>query len=153
MSEASSDEGVLSARHIVDYTYRRSVGPVLSRFFTGLRDRRLVGCRTPSGKVIVPPMEADPETGEDVTEFLEVGLGGEVTAWTWVSQPRTKQPLERPFAYALIKLDGADAPMLHAVDAGDESKISTGMRVEPRWRDETIGEIGDITCFVPAKGA
>jgi len=38
---------------------------------------------------------------------------------------------------------------LHAVDAGDESKMSTGMRVHLRWRDETAGELGDILCFEP----
>ena len=34
--------------------------------------------------------------------------------------------------------------MLHAVDAGEESKMRTGMRVRVRWRDETVGEILDI---------
>ena len=72
-----------------------------------------------------------------------------MTSWTWVSKPRDKQPLERPFAFALIKLDGADTPMLHAVDAGDESAMSTGMRVVASWRDETIGEMADIEYFKP----
>jgi hypothetical protein len=39
--------------------------------------------------------------------------------------------------------------MLHAVDAGDDSRMSTGMRVRARWRDERLGEIRDIECFVP----
>ena len=37
----------------------------------------------------------------------------------------------------------------HAVDALHESRMRTGMRVRPRWRDETRGEIGDIACFEP----
>ena len=32
-------EVTFSAPHIVEYAYRRSVGPVLGRFFTGLRER------------------------------------------------------------------------------------------------------------------
>lgn len=146
---SSPNEGVLSTKHAIEYTYRRSVGPVLGRFFTSLRERRIEGCRTAAGKVLVPPMEYDPDTGESTGDFVEVGPGGVVTGWTWVARPRAKQPLDRPFAYALIQLDGADTPVLHAVDSGDESRMSTGMRVRPRWRDETVGEMLDIACFEP----
>ena len=69
-----------------------------------------------------------------------------------MSSPKQKHPLGRPFAWALIQLDGADTAMLHAVDAGEESKMQTGMRVRVRWRDETVGEILDITCFEPEEG-
>jgi hypothetical protein len=27
--------------------------------------------------------------------------------------------------------------------------MRTGLRVKPRWRSETKGEIGDIACFEP----
>ena len=43
---------------------------------------------------------------------------GTVVSWTWQPTPLEGQPLDRPFAWALIKLDGADTPLLHAVDAG-----------------------------------
>jgi hypothetical protein len=39
--------------------------------------------------------------------------------------------------------------MLHAVDAGSEQRMLTGMRVRPRWRAETAGEIRDVECFEP----
>lgn len=144
-------EGLLSAKHVMEYAYRRSLGPVLSRFFTGLRDRRIEGIRTESGRVLVPPSEYDPDTGEATTDFVEVGPGGVVKSWAWVHSPRAQHPLERPFAFALIQLDGADTCMLHAVDAGSagESGMSTGMRVAPRWAEETVGQIQDITCFTP----
>jgi uncharacterized OB-fold protein len=140
----------LTAPHHLEYAYRRSVGPVLGRFFTGLRDRQICGVRTRAGRVLVPPAEYDPDTGEATTEdFVDVGPGGTVTSWTWVPNPRTKQPLQQPFAFALIKLDGADTPFLHAVDALDETRMRTGMRVRARWRAETKGEIADIACFEP----
>jgi uncharacterized OB-fold protein len=143
-------DGVLSAPHVLEYPYRRSVGPVLSRFFTGLRERTILGVRTRAGRVLCPPGEADPETGLGVTDdFVEVGPGGVVTTWSWVARPRAKQPLGHPFAWALIRLDGADTALLHAVDAGDPSRMRTGMRLRPRWRAETVGEIGDIVCFEP----
>jgi uncharacterized OB-fold protein len=147
---ARESEGVtFSAPHVVEYAYRRSVGAVLGRFFTGLRERKLIGSRTRAGRVLVPPCEYDPETGESVTEFVDVGPGGVVTSWAWVHKPSAKHPLAHPFAWALVRLDGADTGMLHAVDAGSESRMRTGMRVKPRWRKETAGEIRDIECFEP----
>ena len=37
---------------------------------------------------------------------------GTVVSWTWQSEPLLVKPLDRPFAWALIKLDGADTPLL-----------------------------------------
>ena len=123
---------------------------MLSRFFTALRDGKLVGVKTKAGRVLAPPTEYDPETGAAVSDrFVDVGPGGVVTAWSWVVAPCAKQPLDRPFAWALIRLDGADTAMLHAVDAGDVAKMKTGMRVVPCWRAERVGHISDIECFQP----
>ena len=146
MSEGSGGE-VLRGPHVLEYPYRRSLGPALGRFFTGLRDRRIEGIRSRSAGVIVPPQEYDPDTSEALDEFVEVGPAGAIVSWTWVTRPRKKQPLDHPFAYALIRLDGADASLLHAVDAGDESRLSTGARVRPRWAPERGGGIRDIECF------
>ena len=140
---------VLSAPHVLEYPYTRSVGPVIGRFLGGLRDRKIEGIRTKDGRVLVPPAEYDPVTSEALNEFVEVGQAGVVKTWAWVSEPRPKHPLDRPFAWALIQLDGADTALLHAIDAGDESKMSTGMRVQVRWREETVGMITDIECFQP----
>lgn len=147
MADTSGEE-VLRGPHVLEYPYRRSLGPVLGRFFNDLRDGKLTGIRTKSGEVLVPPQEYDPMTGETLEEFVPVGPGGEVVSWSWVSKPRKKQPLPHPFAFALIKLDGADTPMLHAVDAGDESKLAKGTRVVPRFAAEPSGGIRDIECFV-----
>jgi uncharacterized OB-fold protein len=136
---------------VLEYPYTRSVGPVVGRFLGALKDGRIEGVRTRGGKVLVPPLEYDPATAEPVTdEFVEVGPAGTVAAWTWVPHPRSKQPLARAFAWALIRLDGADTTMLHAVDAGAPEKIKPGMRVRPRWRDQRTGMITDIECFEPA---
>jgi len=148
-STAANADERLSASHVLEYAYRRSLGPVLGRFFTGLRDRRIEGTRTASGRVLVPPAEYDPETGDSLSEFVEVGTSGVVTSWAWVHEPRPQHVLDRPFAWALVQLDGADTALLHAVDAGSESRVSTGMRVEVRWASERRGFITDIECFVP----
>jgi len=138
----------LEAPVTVAFDYTRSVGPVLGRFFTGLSERRLVGARLADGGVAVPPPEFDPTTHSAPTEFVEVGPGGVVTSWTWVSEPVAGQPFDRPFAFALVTLDGATTPMLHAVDASGPEAMSTGMRVTARWSDSPTGSITDVV-FVP----
>lgn len=150
---AATESAALTAPHTLEYPYTRSVGPVIGRFLGGLRDRTILGVRTPAGKVIVPPSEYDPETGDALADFVEVGQAGVVTTWAWVTSPREKHPLDRPFAWALVRLDGADTALLHVVDAGHESKMATGMRVRARWRDETEGRIQDIVCFEPEDGS
>jgi len=140
---------VLSAPLEVSFDYTRSLGPVLSQFMTGLRERTVLGARGSDGRVIVPPVEFDPLTHEALTELVPVSPTGTVQTWTWVSEPVLHQPLDRPFAFALVLLDGADTPILHAVDAPHD-EMRTGMRVTVRWADEPKGHITDIACFVPA---
>lgn len=142
-------EEILNAPYVLEYTYQRTTGPVIGRFFTSLRDGRIEGVRTRSGKVLVPPAEYDPETGDELGDFVEVAESGVVTTWAWEPSPRRFQPLERPFAWALIRLDGADTAMLHAVDAGDMERMKSGMRVRAVWAEERSGRITDIACFVP----
>jgi uncharacterized OB-fold protein len=144
-----TDSSVLSAPLVVEYPFTRTVGPVQSAFFTGLREGIVVGVRASDGGVMCPPMEYDPHTSEPLTELVEVGPAGEVTSWAWVSRPRAGQPFDRPFAYALVKLDGADTGMLHAVDVDSPEAMSTGMRVRIRWAEEREGHIADIACFEP----
>jgi hypothetical protein len=139
----------LSAVHVLEYPYTRSLGPVVGRFLTGLRDGHIVGIKSADGRVLVPPVEYDPGTADPLSEFVEVGQAGVVTTWAWVSAPRAKHPLHTPFAWALIRLDGADSALLHAVDAASEGVMSTGMRVRARWRAERSGHITDIECFEP----
>lgn len=145
----ASDDGVLRAPLVIEYPFSRTVGPVQGAFLTGLREGVLLGVRRGDGTVLVPPVEYDPETAEELDQLVEVGPGGEVTGWAWIAEPRRDQPLDRPFAWALVRLDGADTSMLHAVDAGEESAMATGLRVRPRWREERQGMITDIECFEP----
>ena len=139
----------LSAGYVLEYSYTRSVGEVIGRFLAGLREGRISGVRTAFGRVIVPPTEYDPDTGEACGELIEVGTSGVVKTWAWLNEVRPRCPLQRPFAWALIQLDGADTALLHAVDAGSIERMHTGMRVRVRWAAERKGRIEDIACFEP----
>jgi hypothetical protein len=142
---------VLRAPFALEYTYTRSVGPVLGRFFAGLRDAKVLGARTKSGRVLVPPAEYDPETSDSIgpDALVEVASEGEIVTWSWVTAPHARQPLDRPFAWALIRLDGADTALLHVVDAPSEASLHSGLRVRVRWAPERKGFITDIACFEP----
>lgn len=134
----------------LEFPYRRSLGPVVGAFFTGLREGKVLAAKTADGRVLCPPLEYDPDTAEAVEpELVEVADTGTLTGWTWVAEPMRKHPLDRPFAWALVQLDGADTSLLHALDTGSRGAISDGMRVQIRWRDERKGHITDIECFEP----
>jgi uncharacterized OB-fold protein len=140
----------LSAPLEISFDYTRSLGPVLSQFMTALAQRTILGSRSADGRVYVPPAEYDPVTFSPPADLVPVGPAGTVLTWSWQPEPREGQPLDRPFAWALIRLDGADTAMLHAVDAGSAGQMSTGMRVRPRWASSPAGHISDIECFEPA---
>jgi uncharacterized OB-fold protein len=135
----------------IQFPYKRSLGPVVGAFMTALTDRRIIGIRS-GDRVIAPPLEWDPETAEELAhDFVDVGPAGTVESWSWVASPTSQHPLDVPFAFALVKLDGADTAFLHAVDAGSIDAMSTGMRVAPRWRATRIGHVTDIEAFVPGE--
>ena len=152
-SQETHDTDVLSAPLIIEFPFKRTLGPVLSAFFTGLLEQTLVGVRMADGRVMCPPVEYDPATSESLTEVVPVGSSGVVTTWSWVGTPQRDQPLDRPFAWALITLDGADTGMLHAVDAGSPDAKSTGKRERVESADERSGLITDIACFFTEEAA
>ena len=108
--------------------------------------------RTGDGRVLVPPVAYDPVTAEEINDLVEVAPTGTVTTWAWNHAPRRGQPLDTPFAWALVRLDGADTARLHALDAPGPDAVRTGMRVRVRWAAARVGAITDIACFEPYEG-
>jgi uncharacterized OB-fold protein len=62
-----------------------------------------------------------------------------------VDEPTAKHPVQRAFAFALVKPDGADTALVSLVDAGSIDAMSTGMRVQARFTSEPHGLITDLT--------
>ncbi len=151
MTVGSVDPTPLRADLVIEYPFTRTTGPVLGAFMTGLRDGRIVGSRRADGRVFVPPAEVDPETGDAITDIVEVASTGVVETWTWVDPPRPGSPWDQPHGLALIRLDGADTPMLHGVLVDSAADMATGLRVEAVWRDERVGHITDLVGFTPER--
>ena len=136
----------LKGRIAVPYTWW--VGETGSRFLIALRDEgKILGNRCAScGTVYVPPRKNCGRCFEDVTEWVELGMEGVVTGHTVVRAAFPMQPAEPPFAYALIRLDGADVDLLHIVRM-DLDRLKNGVRVKARFREERTGHILDIEAF------
>ena len=144
----------LSAPIELQFDYTRSVGPTIGRFMTGLAEGHVVGVRVSDGRVFVPPVEYDPSTGSAVTDFVSVADEGVVVSWTWAPHPLPGQPLSTPFAWVLVRLDGADTAILRtALDVARgrmrcRQRRDAGSRV--RWaRDRASGRLATSVCFEP----
>jgi uncharacterized OB-fold protein len=138
----------LRAIHRLAYTYRRSTGGATAAFLSGLGRAEIWGSVDGEGQVTVPPADWDPSD-----RYVRVSDKGIVTTWTWVADPRPGDPLDRPYALALIQLEGADTDLLHVVDVTGESDMRTGMAVRADWRADRSGSILDLRAFVPDHGS
>jgi uncharacterized OB-fold protein len=146
VSEARASESTL------EFPYLRTTGPVIGPFLRALSDGRILAVRDRQGRLVVPPVEYDPVTAEALTDpLVDVGTDGTVEAWTWVEEPLPRHPLGHPFAFALVRPDGADTAMVHVVDAGRPEAMSTGMRVRARFAETSSGRITDLAAWEPVR--
>ena len=128
--------------------YRWWVGEVGSCFLTALRDeKKILGNRcSQCGTVYVPPRKNCGRCFRDIDEWVELGNEGIVTAHTIVRFSYPLQPVKSPFAYALIKLDGADVCLMHIVKENLD-RLKNGVRVRARFKEERSGQLLDIDAF------
>ena len=147
----SDSKDLLRAPFELAYNYKRSSGPVMSKFFEALGQQKILGTKSTAGKVFSPAAEFDPETNEPLKEMVEVGPGGVVESFSWIEHPQHHHLIKEPFAFALIKLDGADTSMLHMVTQCNETDLSIGSRVKANWSEIQEQRITDIKFFTLEK--
>ena len=147
----SNTKDLLRAPFELAYNYKRSSGPVMSKFFEALGQQKILGTKSSAGKVFSPAAEFDPETNEPLKEMVEVGPGGVVESFSWIENPQHHHLIKEPFAFALIKLDGADTSMLHMVAKCKEADLSIGSRVKANWSEIQEQRITDIKFFTLEK--
>lgn len=125
----------------VSLTFRYAAGKAASRFLAALRDEgRIYGTRcSQCGRVLVPARSFCPRCGVDTDEWVEVGPGGTLTAFT----ARDGQ------VFGLVRLDGADTDLVHLLGESEPGAWRVGMRVEAAFARERQGHILDIACFKP----
>lgn len=141
------EDGLLTAPFVLEYRYRRTVGPIIGAFLTGLRDGKILAAKTARGPVICPPQEYDPHTGEDILDLVDVPPTGTVKSFAIVHKPLASHPRQTPFAFVLVQLDGADTAMTHIFEASDLHRLATGARVRAVFAEQRVGFITDIRHF------
>ena len=148
MTDWQGKRDVLTQKGCIKVPYTWWAGETGSRFLVGLRDeKKIIGNRCPQCKTTyVPPRKNCGACFVDIDEFVELPGEGIVTAHTIVRFGYAVQPVEPPFAYALIKLDGADVSMLHLIKDNLEA-LKNGVRVKAVFSDERTGSILDIESF------
>jgi uncharacterized OB-fold protein len=144
-----ASDGSFNAPLELAYPYARTVGPTYQRFLGGLAGGQLLGTRAGDGSVVVPAGEFDPLSGAPLTEWVEVGPEATVVSWSWEPSPDASSPLAEPFAWVLVRPDGADTAMVHACAASGPEAMSVGMRVRARFAPGATPEISALACFEP----
>lgn len=140
---------ILSTRIVLPFSY--SAGRTASRFFIELRDnKKIMGTKCPKcGRVLMPPRRYCGKCLAETDEWVEVGDKGTLVAYTVNYRSSPSLPKKPPFAYGIIKLDGADTNFVHILGGVDLDKIKPGMRVQAVFKDEREGNILDIDHFKP----
>jgi uncharacterized OB-fold protein len=131
-----------------EFPYKHSTGETIGRFLAGLKEQQKIwGQRVAGQGVVVPPFgysETDASAGG---AWVEVRPTGTVTAVATVAKPLDGlHPSDAPFAFVLVRLDGADTALAHVVTEGHE-QVRVGSRVEAVWAEERTGSIRDIARF------
>jgi uncharacterized OB-fold protein len=139
----------------MEFPYKHSTGETIGRFLAGLKEERAIwGQRAAGQGVVVPPLGYSEVDGSPGGEWVRVAPRGVVTAVARVHRPIAGlHPVERPFAFVLVKLDGADTALAHVV-TDDLDALRVGARVEAVWKPdgERVGSIRDIACFRVVEG-
>ena len=140
---------VLEGRIKVPYAW--NAGETASHYLTCLRDKKKIfGKKCPKcSKVLVPPRKSCPFCFVDTAEWVPLSGKGEVDTFTIVRRDTNLQPRKAPFAYAVIKLEGADTGFVHILGDVDVEEIKTGMKVEAVFAEERSGLVTDIKYFRP----
>lgn len=135
----------------IEIPYKYHAGPVATRFYDTLeKERRILGIRCASCRTVyMPPRATCGRCFREMDDWVELSPEGEVTSYTVVHYAEPFHPLTPPFAYALIKLDGADTAFIHLLGKVDLAAIRIGMRVRAEFAEESPGNILAIRYFTP----
>jgi uncharacterized OB-fold protein len=100
--------------------------------------------------VLVPPRSFSDETLLPTTDWVKVGPGGRIEAFTIVYEKFNNLP-DPPYAFGYVLLDGADTALggyFKDIDLKDPAaaaaKLKVGTRVMTKFADQRKGEMLDF---------
>ena len=135
--------------------YQYFAGTVGSKFLVALRDeKKILGMKCEKcEKVFIPPRATCERCFSDLTDkWVELADTGVVTGFTVIRYEEPYQPKKPPYVLAMIKLDGADTPLVHLLECGDAANAEIGMKVQAVFAEKRTGSMLDISHFEPISG-
>jgi len=131
--------------------YKHTAGAYVEKFITEIgKNNKIYGVKCPKcNKVNVPPKMICIECFEKMEEWVEIGNQGIVKGFTVITHSTPVMPFEPPFAYGIIRLDGADTDFVHIIKESDPKKLKIGMKVKAVFKENPRKRILDIEYFEP----
>ncbi len=148
MTEAREHAFVIEGKMALPYQY--FAGATGSKFIVALRDeRRILGVRCDRcQRTFIPPRSTCERCFAELTDhWVTLEPTGEVTGFTVIRYAEPYQPKEPPYVLALVKLDGADTPLVHLLECGDVADARIGMRVRAVFAEDQPNNILQIAHF------
>jgi hypothetical protein len=152
MNKQEEPVELLGRQETWNITYDHALGETASYFFTQIRDhKRIFGKRcAKTNRVLVPPRAFSDETLLPTTDWVEVGPGGKIEAFTFVYEKFNNLP-EPPYAFGYVLLDGADTALggyFKGLDLTDPQaaadKLAIGTRIVTKFADQRTGDVLDF---------
>ena len=134
----------------VHYLYTYGVGG--EKFFRGIAEKEtFLATRCNACNVTyMPPRIYCEHCMEGLNDFIDVGIAGEVHAFTVCHKDMSGNHLHKPKVVALVRIDKTDGGIIHELDVSPE-KAKVGMKVKAVFKDKAkrTGGITDILHFKP----
>ena len=143
---------LLKRKETWNITYNHALGETASWFYVQVRDNaKIFGRRDArTGRVLVPPRAFSDDSLEPTTDWVEVGPGGVIEAFTIVYEPFNGLP-NPPYAFGYVRLDKADTALggfFKGTDLTDGAKaaeiFAVGTRVITRFAKDRVGDMLDF---------
>jgi uncharacterized OB-fold protein len=132
--------------------YKHSYG-LVSKFFTGLIDKRLWGTKCPKcGTTYCPPRAHcwNPACKVAITEWVELPLKGRIHTFSVMLFSADAFLEKLPFVLAYVQVEGTDTAIPMQIET-DPTNVFIGQKLEIRFREERKGELMDM-YGVPSEG-
>ena len=134
-----------------------STGFQMQRFIKELANRRILAVKCPGcGYTYVPPRSRCGKCYTRIEEENLITLSGKgtlvgyTTAYVELDGQGNFKDLEEPGIIGAIKLENSDSTIFMPLEGIKPRDVTEGLKVRIEWRDETKGELSDISGFKPA---
>lgn len=158
VKDADAGPELIMLKRNISVNQKYSTGPVMGRFFDGLREGKILANVCPKcARKQLPPREVCAVCRCRVDEFREVGPEGVITTKELVfyasPDPLTGETRETPYATIHVLLDGCKGSetLFHFLKKEDLFEADRGSRVRPVWNSEKHGDVHDILYFELAR--